>query len=225
MNRKLVAYYRVSTTKQGISKLGLEGQEASVEGYARANGDTIIKAYHEVESGRKCDRPELTKALAHAKRSRAVLCIARLDRLTRNVAFLANLMESGVEFVAVDQPHATPFTIHILAAVAEHEAKMISARTKSALAAYTARGGKLGTDNLTDGGRARGAKRGGQTVKAKADAAYMDIGPTVVGLRGAGHSLAEIAALLNSDGHTSRTGKALSKVQIGRILKRQGVSS
>jgi DNA invertase Pin-like site-specific DNA recombinase len=222
MNRKLVAYYRVSTTKQGISKLGLEGQEAAVEGYATANGDTIVKAYQEIESGRKCDRPELTKALAHAKRSKAVLCIARLDRLTRNVAFLANLMESGVEFVAVDQPHATPFTIHILAAVAEHEAKMISARTKTALAAYKARGGKLGTDNLTTSGRAKGAKLGGEKVKAKADAAYMDIGPTVKGLRGTGHSLAEIATILNADGHTSRTGKALSKVQIGRVLRRYG---
>ena len=130
MDRKLIAYYRVSTKAQGDSGLGLEGQTAAVEAYAAREGAEILRAYQEVETGKRADRPELLKAIAHAKRSRATLVIAKLDRLARNVAFLANLMESGVDFVACDQPQANRLTIHILAAVAENEAVMISQRTK-----------------------------------------------------------------------------------------------
>src|SRR4051812_15854906 len=142
---KLVAYYRVSTKGQGDSGLGLEGQTSAVGAFAKGRGAEIIRAYTEVETGKRADRPELIKALAHAKRSKATLVIAKLDRLSRNVAFMANLMESGVDFTACDNPHANRLTIHILAAVAENEAKMISERTKAALTAYKARGGGLGT--------------------------------------------------------------------------------
>jgi DNA invertase Pin-like site-specific DNA recombinase len=142
--KKLVAYYRVSTKQQGASGLGLEGQMAAVATFARTNGAEIVRAYREVETGKRSDRPELLKAIAHAKRSRAGLIIAKLDRLARNVALTANLMESGVDFVACDNPHTNRLTIHILAAVAEDEAKRISDRTRAALAAYKARGGVLG---------------------------------------------------------------------------------
>jgi DNA invertase Pin-like site-specific DNA recombinase len=153
----LVAYYRVSTPRQGQSGLGLEAQEASVTDYSRRGGHRILASYREVESGKRADRPELIKALAHAKRARAILIIAKLDRLARNVAFLANLLESGAEFLACDNPTANRLTIHILAAVAEDEARRISERTKAALAAYKARGGQLGTPgNLT---AAAGLKR------------------------------------------------------------------
>ncbi len=141
---KIIAYYRVSTKQQGESGLGLEGQVATVAAYARGQGAEVLKTYREVESGKRADRPELAKALAHARRSRATLVIAKLDRLARNVHFLSGLMESNVDFIACDNPHANKLTIHILAAVAEDEAKRISERTRAALAAYKARGGRLG---------------------------------------------------------------------------------
>ena len=144
MPQKFVAYQRVSTDKQGRSGLGREAQEAAVAGYAQARGGDIVDRFVEVESGKRNDRPELGKALALCRKQKATLIIAKLDRLARNVAFIANLMESGVDFIAVDMPSATRLTIHILAAVAEHEREMISARTKAALQARKARGGRLG---------------------------------------------------------------------------------
>lgn len=143
--KKVVAYYRVSTKQQGKSGLGLDGQKAAVCDYVTRDGGTILAEYTEVETGKSKDRPELLKAVAHAKRAKAVLLVAKLDRLARNVAFTSALMESGVDFVACDNPHANKFTIHILAAVAEHEAEQISLRTKAALQAAKRRGVKLGS--------------------------------------------------------------------------------
>src|SRR6185369_13986627 len=141
---KWVAYYRVSTAKQGASGLGLDAQRSAVTDYLDGGNWQLAAEFVEVESGRKNDRPELAKALATCRRTGAALIIAKLDRLARNVAFVSNLMEAGVEFTAVDFPTANRLTIHILAAVAEHEREMISARTKAALAAAKARGTKLG---------------------------------------------------------------------------------
>src|SRR5262245_5222934 len=116
---KLVAYYRVSTEKQGRSGLGLEGQQEAVKNYATSNNAEMIgKPFVEVETGKREDRPELQKAIAHAKRSKARLVVAKLDRLARNVAFTSALLRSGVDFVACDNPNANKLTIHILAAVA-----------------------------------------------------------------------------------------------------------
>src|SRR5262245_41996714 len=142
---RLIAYFRVSTRKQGQSGLGLEGQAEAVDSFQKQHNATIVANYKEVESGKRKDRPELLKAIAHAKRSKAVLVVAKLDRLSRNVAFLSALMESKVQFVCCDNPHATPLTIHILAAVAEDEAKRISDRTRAALAAAKMRGTLLGS--------------------------------------------------------------------------------
>lgn len=139
-----VAYYRVSTDRQGISGLGLDAQRESVMRFL-GQDQSLAAAFTEIESGRRdANRPQLHAALAECRKRRATLLIARLDRLARNVAFIANLMESGVDFVAVDMPTANRLTIHILAAVAEHEREMISARTKAALAQAKARGKKLG---------------------------------------------------------------------------------
>ena len=220
MSRKLVAYYRVSTKVQGESGLGLEGQVAAVKEFAGGQEDDLVAAYTEVESGKRADRPELARALAHARRSKATLVIAQLDRLSRNVHFLSGLMESKVPFMACDNPHAMPLTIHILAAVAEDKARRISERTKIALAAYKARGGKLGTDNLTAEGRALGSRRSGDRARADADAAYADLTTQVKGLRDAGLTLRAIAERLNSEGHTTRRGKPWNPVQVNRVLNR-----
>src|SRR5882672_10623889 len=121
MPASFVAYVRVSTDKQGSSGLGLEAQREAVARYVGAAGGMIVASFEEIESGKKNDRPQIAAALAVSRARHATLIIAKLDRLARNVAFISSLMESGVDFVAVDNPHATRLTIHILAAVAEHE--------------------------------------------------------------------------------------------------------
>jgi DNA invertase Pin-like site-specific DNA recombinase len=148
MSTGCIAYYRVSTQRQGASGLGLEAQRKSVHDYAARSNLTILSEYTEVESGKKSSRAELAKAMEDAKRHKALLVIAKIDRLARNVAFVSHLMESKVDFVAVDMPDANRLTIHIMAAIAEHEARMISERTKAALQAAKARGVKLGNPNL-----------------------------------------------------------------------------
>src|SRR5215470_17132043 len=139
-----VAYYRVSTQRQGRSGLGLEAQQEAVRNHLNGGDWRIVAEFTEVESGKRKDRPKLADALAACRVHGAKLIIAKLDRLARNVAFVSVLMEAGVEFEAVDFPQANRLTIHILAAVAEHEAKVISERTKAALAAAKRRGVKLG---------------------------------------------------------------------------------
>ena len=147
-----VAYYRVSTDRQGASGLGLEAQRQAVTHHA--GGGQLIAEFTEIESGRRhTNRPQLLAALAECRKRRAVLLIARLDRLARNVAFIANLMESGADFIACDMPTANRLTIHILAAVAEHEREMISNRTKAALAEAKRRGIRLGNPRIEEARR------------------------------------------------------------------------
>jgi DNA invertase Pin-like site-specific DNA recombinase len=154
-----VAYLRVSTAPQGESGLGREAQQATVEAFAKQQGGAILATCIEVESGKRSDRPELAKALGAARKGKATLLIAKLDRLARNVAFIATMMEAGVDFVACDQPFASRLTLHILAAVAEDEARRISERTKAALAAAKARGTKLDSPTaIKTVGKARAAR-------------------------------------------------------------------
>jgi DNA invertase Pin-like site-specific DNA recombinase len=127
---QIVSYLRVSTAKQGVSGLGLEAQRAAVASYTSAGGHVLLAEFLEVESGAKAARPQLVAALAACRLHRATLIIAKLDRLARNVAFIANLMDGGVEFIACDMPHANRLTLHLLAAIAEHEREMISQRTR-----------------------------------------------------------------------------------------------
>ena len=145
---KLVAYYRVSTHKQALSGLGLDAQRLAVEQYAAGRKADVVAEYVETESGRKCDRPQLAEALAHARKMRATIIIAKLDRLGRNVHFISGLMESGVPFDCADRPGADPFRLHIEAAIAEEEARKISLRTKEALAAAKRRGVLLGASRM-----------------------------------------------------------------------------
>jgi DNA invertase Pin-like site-specific DNA recombinase len=225
MATAVIGYLRVSTKGQGESGLGIEAQRAAVEGYCKQAGATLIFCYTEVESGKRTDRPELSRALAHARRSKATLVVAKLDRLARNVAFLSALMDSKVPFVACDNPHANRLTLHILAAVAEAEAVAISQRTKGALAAYKARGGKLGAAlpqcrNLTQEARRKGARQAGVAVAKAATEAYADLRPALADLRGKGYSLKAIADDLNTQGHTTRRGKPWNPVQVARVLTR-----
>jgi len=220
-----VAYYRVSTDKQGRSGLGLDAQREAVARHVASVTGVIVGAFEEVESGKRNDRPQLRLALGACRVKRAVLVIAKLDRLTRNVAFLANLMESGVEFVACDNPHATKFTIHILAAVAEHEREMISARTKAAMAAAKARGTKLGNPRLVagDGELCRMAC---SAKVALAIAHAEDVMPFIRDAQAAGAiSLGAIAKALKARGVLTPLGSAdWSPVQVRRILQRAAAS-
>lgn len=212
---EFVAYYRVSTDRQGKSGLGLEAQRDAVRSYLNGGNWTLIDSFFEVESGKKNDRPQLAAALDLCRRRKATLVIAKLDRLARNVAFLSGLLESGVEIRCCDMPDANRLTLHILAAVAEHEREMISQRTKAALAAAKARGVKLGTpDNLAH-------SRGNDERKAAAAARAADLAPIVTEIRAGGaSSLREIAAGLNARGIQAASGGQWSATQVSRLLSR-----
>lgn len=144
MTGKFVAYYRVSTTKQGINGLGMDAQRNAVMNYLNGGDWKLMAEFAEVESGKRKDRPELVKAIALCREEGATLLIAKLDRLARNAAFLLNLRDSGVDFIATDMPHADKFTVGIMALVAEKERDLISQRTRDGLAAARRRGIKLG---------------------------------------------------------------------------------
>jgi DNA invertase Pin-like site-specific DNA recombinase len=211
---KFVAYFRVSTDKQGKSGLGLEAQRKAVLDYLNAGRWSVVEEFIEVESGKHNERPQLTAALAACKRHKAKLVIAKLDRLSRNLAFIAALMESGIEFVAVDMPFNNKLTIHILAAVAEHEREMISQRTKAALAAAKARGTRLGNPQL-----AKVAKRGVAAVKANARRFAANVRPIIDEIIAAGAtSHNAIAAKLNERNVRTARGGAWTHVQVGAIL-------
>jgi DNA invertase Pin-like site-specific DNA recombinase len=217
-----VSYYRVSTDRQGKSGLGLEAQKETVRKHIKDSGE-LVAEYTEIESGRKIDRTELLKAINHSRSIGGTLAIAKLDRLSRNVAFTATLMESGANFVACDNPQATKLTIHVLAAVAEEEARAISQRTKDALTAYKARGGKLGAHRpnskpLSREAARRGSQRGGQTMRQKAKEASTHVWPTIIKLRKEGKSLREISAVLNGAGFITRRGKQWNATQVKRVL-------
>lgn len=252
MGRKIVPYRRVSTVKQGESGLGLEAQDEAIAAYCRTNGCTPVATYTEVETAKKdemANRPELVKAIAHAKRAKAVLVIAKLDRLSRSVYVTAQLHKTGIEFVACDNPHANKMTIQILAVMAEHEAQMISARTKAALKAYkagnrvskrirllypdgvpadvvAATAGKLGASlpqcrKLTPEARAKGVARSAATRRAAAIAAVEDLAPRMLAMwKDEKLSLRLIANRLNEEGQTTRGDTPWSPMAVKRVLDR-----
>ncbi|WP_420239340.1 recombinase family protein [Telmatobacter bradus] len=217
---KFVSYLRVSTIRQGRSGLGLEAQRAAVTGYLNGGDWALLEEVVEVESGKRNDRPELARALALCRIHGAKLLIAKLDRLARNVAFIANLMEAGVEFEAVDLPQANRLTLHVMAALAEHEAKAISDRTKAALGAAKARGKQLGgrrwaIESVASKGNEASAKvRLDQTCKRAAD-----LTPIIQTIQAEGAaSLRQIASGLNRRGISTARGGQWSAVQVQRIL-------
>jgi DNA invertase Pin-like site-specific DNA recombinase len=228
MSKALISYLRVSTKKQGQSGLGLEAQRAAVAEYAAKEGGRVVAEYVEVESGKKAARPELAKALNHCRAAKACLVVAKLDRLARNVAFLSGLMEAGVDFVACDNPTATKFTIHILAAVAEQEAKDISKRTRDALAAAKKRGVLLGSARPghwegLEAKRRAGSKRGvrrAAELRTQAAKLHNSMAATVaLTLRQEGMSWMEIAVELNRRGLVTRRGNNWSKSSVFTVVK------
>lgn len=235
---RAVAYYRVSTAAQGRSGLGLDAQRSAVEGLCASRGwELTAPPFTEVESGKRDDRPELAKALHRAKVTGATLVVAKLDRLSRNVAFLAALQESGVRFIAADMPEANELTVHIMASVAQAERKAIGQRTREALAAAKARGVQVrskdgtrvreGLGNPYGAAALRRAGKGNaqavETVKAEAAKRAEGLRPIVDDMRARGiASLAGIAAGLNEGGFVTPRGGRWHASSVRNLLARLG---
>lgn len=222
---RFIAYYRVSTARQGKSGLGIEAQRAAVENYLNGGRWKIIEEFTEVESGRRADRPQLEKALAAARVHRAAIVVAKVDRLARSQAFLSRLLDAGVDVRFADLPQIEGptgrFMLQQMMAVAELEAGMISARTKAALAAAKARGKKLGGDRGSRlSAKARAAGRA--AVAGHAAARARDLAATIADLQQGGAStLRAIAAELNSRKIPTARGQGTwSAVQVSRVLSR-----
>ena len=215
---KFVAYYRVSTARQGRSGLGLEAQQKAVLDYLNGGSWELIGEFTEVESGKRADRKELAADLKACKKSGATLVVAKLDRLARNLGFVVALMESGVEFICCDMPQANKFTIQILAAVAENERDNISVRTKAGLAAAKARGVVLGNPDI-----ANIQKLGGAATKAKAVQHAENIMPVINQIMEAGIvSYRGIAKALEARGLKTAKGGDWGPQQVKNIIARAG---
>jgi DNA invertase Pin-like site-specific DNA recombinase len=219
---RYIAYYRVSTAQQGRSGLGLEAQRQAVADWLNGGNWRLLGEHTEVESGKHANRPVLLEALHQCRITGSTLVIAKLDRLSRDAHFLLGLQKAGVEFVAVDMPSANRATISIMAVIADEERRMISARTKAALAAAKARGVKLGgvrPNHVTpDPAVARVA------AVAAADAFAADIGPLVTQLRGEGLSLRQIVAELERRGIRTRCDRTWAPTQVKKLLERHAAT-
>jgi DNA invertase Pin-like site-specific DNA recombinase len=213
-----IAYYRVSTAKQGKSGLGLEAQREAVRAFLNGGSWTLAGEFTEVESGKRNDRPELAKALQACRVYGARLVIAKLDRLSRDAHFLLGLEKAGVDFVAADMPMANRLTVGIMAMVADEERRMISARTKAALAAAKARGTKLGGNRGTVLS-ASARRKGRMTQSARAQARAFDLAPILAAIRAEGiTSMRGIAAALIQRGvPTARGNSKWTAMQVARL--------
>ena len=219
---KYVSYLRVSTARQGNSGLGLEAQRSAV--YSFVKNGAIIREFLEVESGKVNNRPKLNEAIEFAKQNNATLLIAKLDRLSRNAAFIFQLRDSGVEFVCADMPNANTLTIGIFATIAQNERELISERTIRALKAKKARGEQLGNiRNLSDIGRKKGAET--NKLKACSDLNNMRAHSYAIALRQGDRSLNEVTELLNQNGYRTPTGKLWNRGSVHRLLSRREFSA
>lgn len=217
---RYVAYYRVSTQKQGKSGLGLEAQRKMVADFIAANGGELAGEFKEVESGKVDDRPELLAAMKHADLIGGKLLVGKLDRLSRDLHFITSLQKSKVEFAVCDLPGCDSFTINIYGALAQREREMISARTKAGLEAARARGVKLGTNNLKPELVHEASAKGVAVAKGNADAFAAKVLPVIQALLGQGKSLRGIAAELDRLGvHTAR-GKQWTPTAVKNALAR-----
>ena len=219
---RYIAYYRVSTAAQGRSGLGLEAQQAAVTAFLQGRDHDLAGQFIEVESGRNSERPRLGEALALARKLKATLVIAKLDRLARSVSFIANLMDAGVEFVACDMPAANRLTLHIMAAVGEAEARMISERTVAALAAAKARGVRLGNPTNLPDAQAAGHHT---LIKQADDHAVKTLSTIREIVRGGVVSVHKIANLMNERGVGTRRGGQWHGTSVLNTLRRCGFES
>lgn len=222
--QKFVAYYRVSTERQGRSGLGLEAQKATVKRFA-GHGE-IIAEYKDVESGKRSDRPELLKAIADCRATGATLLVAKLDRLSRSVSFIFALLDSKIDFVCADMPQANTLTIGIIASLAQYERELISQRTKSALAAKKRRGFKLGARDATNLIKGNAIEKASEARRRLAaddpnNRAAMEL---CVLYHEKGMSLQQIADRLNSNGHRTRFKRDFQAKTVQRLLARAGRS-
>lgn len=219
-NGKFIAYYRVSTERQGKSGLGLEAQQRAVKEFLNGGAWELAGEYTEIESGKRADRPELTRALAMCRATGATLIVAKLDRLSRSVSFISTLMDSGVEFRACDMPEASRVILHIMAAMAQHERELISARTKAALQSAKERGVKLGGDrgNLQHV-NAIGRQRGLESRQEAARRRAADLAPIIAEIRATGvTSVKGLARELNARGIPATRGGQWQTTQVQALL-------
>jgi DNA invertase Pin-like site-specific DNA recombinase len=213
-----IAYLRVSTDKQGMYGHGVSAQRQAIATYLGANNGILLEEFVEVESGKRNDRPALHNAISRCKMSRATLIIAKLDRLSRNLAFVANLMDSGIDFIACDNPYANKLTIHILAAIAEHEREMISRRTREALAAAKKKGIKLGGNRgalITREIQHKGLEKRRKDASDYAAHVY----PRIRDLLDSGNSLNATAKTLNGQQIFTAQGCKWTAKSVSRILQ------
>jgi DNA invertase Pin-like site-specific DNA recombinase len=215
-----VAYYRVSTEHQARSGLGLEAQQHSVRTHLSAVRGQLVAEHIEVETGKRNDRPKLALALAACRIHGSTLIVAKLDRLSRNAAFLLALRDSEVDFIAADMPEANRLTVGVLAVVAEHEREAISARTRVALEAARRRGVRLGNPaHLSQSGRRLGTIASAKIRRVRAAQRAIDMAPIIAELRQAGAlSLRSMAHALNSRGIPASRGGLWSASQVQRLL-------
>ena len=217
---KYVAYYRVSTAKQGIVGLGMEAQQKAVKTFLAGKDGELISQYREVESGRKNDRPELRKALRKCRLTGTTLLIAKLDRLGRNRRFLMDLADSKLNFVCCDMPEANNLTVGLLACLADYGSQLISERTKAALAVAKARGVRLGNPNLANV-RNSDTRKATAAKMANARARNAEILEVIHELKvdtGTSLSSRTIAGLLNEAGYTTSTGRPWHHQGVLRVL-------
>jgi DNA invertase Pin-like site-specific DNA recombinase len=228
MNGKFVSYIRVSTQKQGESGYGLDAQRKDVTEFLNGGRHKVVGEFVETESGKNSDRPELAKALSLCRIHRATLLVAKLDRLARNVAFVSALMEAGVKFVAIDLPEANDMVVHVMAAMAEYEAKCASVRTKAALAAVKAKGIQLGGKRTRRDGTpwdvasvaSKGRLEGLKVRRLNRDRFIADILPMIEEKQRQGAtSLHLVADALNAEGAPAPRGGMWTAVQVQRVLK------
>ena len=224
-SNRFIAYERVSTARQGQSGLGLEAQRQSIDGFAASRGAEVLARFTEVESGKNPNRPELNAAIQLARLTGATLVIAKLDRLSRNAAFLLTLRDSGVRFLAVDMPEANDLTVGIMALVAQAEREAISRRTKEALAVAKSRGVKLGNPNGAEALRraGKGAVALRKAVSANADRFAEELAPVMADIRAEGHmTLRAIASELNRRGMMTRRGGTWQVSNVRNLVGRLG---
>lgn len=215
MSKEFVAYFRVSTDKQGLAGNGLEAQKVAVRKFVELQGGTVLRSFEEVESGANNLRPQLAAAIQLTKSRKAMLCIAKLDRLSRNAAFLLTLQESGVDFVACDMPNADKLSIGIIALLAQRERELISERTKAGLAVARARGVKLGGPDP-----AKAWLKASNAIQHRKRGFAREIHASIEEIRGTGiTSLSRIADCLNKRGERSRRGGRFTATTVRRILQ------